>query len=266
LTLSTSAQFVALIPAGGVGARVGGATPKQYLPVLGQPMIAWAAFALASHPRITQVAVVVGEHDELAENALSMGVFENIAEFLNLSAPLAAHVTELLVAQAHARCRVVYKGGTTRADTVRNGLVALDHLNPHDWVLVHDAARPGLTHALINRLIATATPDNIGALLAMPVPDTVKRANADNQVAATLPRTGLWGAQTPQMFRHSMLLESLRAAAASTEITDEASAIEAAGHRPLLVPGALRNLKVTFPDDIATVEALMSHAAPKGIS
>jgi 2-C-methyl-D-erythritol 4-phosphate cytidylyltransferase len=212
------------------------------------------------------VSVVVGEHDGLAENALSMGVFENIAEFLNLSAPLAAHVTEPLVVQAHARCRVVYKGGATRADTVRNGLVALDNLTPQDWVLVHDAARPGLTHALIDRLIATAMPDNIGALLAMPVPDTVKRANADNQVAATLPRTGLWGAQTPQMFRHSMLLESLRAAAASTEITDEASAIEAAGHRPLLVPGALRNLKVTFPDDIATVEALMSHAAPKGIS
>ena len=141
-------------------------------------------------------------------------------------------------------------GGATRRDSV---LHALEHLlgagivMPHDWVLVHDAARPGLTVALLMSLIECCADDAVGGLLALPLADTLKRADADGRVTATLSRDGLWQAQTPQMFRAGMLLEALRACPTAT---DEAMAMETMGYAPKLVRGAWRNLKLTYRDDL----------------
>ena len=141
-------------------------------------------------------------------------------------------------------------GGATRRDSV---LHALEHLlgagivMPHDWVLVHDAARPGLTVALLMSLIECCADDAVGGLLALPLADTLKRADADGRGTAILSRDGLWQAQTPQMFRAGMLLEALRACPTAT---DEAMAMETMGYAPQLVRGAWRNLKLTYRDDL----------------
>ncbi|MBL8509094.1 MAG: 2-C-methyl-D-erythritol 4-phosphate cytidylyltransferase, partial [Chitinimonas sp.] len=142
-------------------------------------------------------------------------------------------------------------GGASRAETVRNGLQALaGELAADDWVLVHDAARPCIAPADVARLITALREDSVGGLLAVPVADTLKRADAACRVAGTVPRDGLWRAQTPQMFRHGVLCRAL-AEGACEAITDEASAIEAAGMSPRLVVGDERNIKVTYPQDLA---------------
>jgi 2-C-methyl-D-erythritol 4-phosphate cytidylyltransferase len=137
-----------------------------------------------------------------------------------------------------------------------NGLEAIqDQVNSDDWILVHDAARPGLSNLLLNQLISTLENDTVGGLLAMPIADTLKRADVEQRVEETIPRNGLWQAQTPQMFRYSTLKKAL------TEFngtpTDEAEAIEALGLKPQLVTGELRNLKVTYPQDLAVLSALL---------
>jgi 2-C-methyl-D-erythritol 4-phosphate cytidylyltransferase len=147
----------------------------------------------------------------------------------------------------------LFCGGASRRDSVLAGLGAIrDQARDDDWVLVHDAARPGLTAERLNQLIAECEDDNVGGLLAMPVADTLKRvSNGDVEpprVGATVDRSNLWAAQTPQMFRYSLLVKALEA---HPEATDEASAIEALGLSPRLVRGSMRNLKVTYPDDIA---------------
>jgi 2-C-methyl-D-erythritol 4-phosphate cytidylyltransferase len=142
---------------------------------------------------------------------------------------------------------------------VRNGLWALDHeLHANDWVLVHDAARPGLNGELIEKLIRETGEHPVGGLLALPVVDTVKRAINDE--VATVSRDGLWLAQTPQMFRFRLLLDALDAATDPSTITDDASAVEALGLAPKLVEGHPRNLKVTLPADIRIAEMYL--AAP----
>ena len=152
-------------------------------------------------------------------------------------------------------------GGATRAETVLNGLHELSQHGAHerDWVLVHDAARCLLTPALVDRLIDACQGHAVGGLLAVPVPDTVKSAGPDGQVLHTVPRDALWLAQTPQMFRLGPLRAALQAQADSgfAHITDEASAMEAAGACPLLVPGSAHNLKVTYPEDFALAEAVL---------
>ena len=147
--------------------------------------------------------------------------------------------------------------GATRAATVLNGLQAMqDDVDENDWVLVHDAARPGLNQALLDRLLDSLQADSVGGLLAIPLADTLKRADTENRVANTEPRESLWQAQTPQMFRYAMLKEALERAAGAP--TDEAQAIEALGYKPKLVPGELRNLKVTYPQDLAIAEAILN--------
>ena len=152
-------------------------------------------------------------------------------------------------------------GGPTRRDTVLNGLAAIDsRARAQDWVLVHDAARPGLTAGLIAHLIEQCRDDPVGGLLALPVADTLKRsriaAGEDGpRVDSTLERAQLWAAQTPQMFRYDVLVRALRAA---PEVTDEAGAVEALGLRPRLVRGSTRNLKLTYPDDLAMISALLA--------
>jgi 2-C-methyl-D-erythritol 4-phosphate cytidylyltransferase len=225
----TPVRCHALLPCAGSGSRAGTAIPKQYQPVAGQPMVRHTLAAFAGVARIDQVLVVVAAGDHA------------------LCVPDAAYSV--------AEC-----GGTTRAESVFNGL---DHLlahgaAPHDWVLVHDAARCLITPAQIDALIDACLPDAVGGLLALPLPDTLKQARGE-RVDATIDRAGKWLAQTPQMFRIGALRGALAPHAASgfAGITDEASAMEAAGHAPRLVRGSAQNFKVTYPEDFALAEAVL---------
>jgi 2-C-methyl-D-erythritol 4-phosphate cytidylyltransferase len=229
------ARCFALLPCAGSGVRAGTAQPKQYQPVAGVPMVRHTLAAFARVPRIARVLVVVAPGDT------------------TLAARDAAY--------SIAAC-----GGPTRAESVFNGLAALRQLGAgaDDWVLVHDAARCLITPALIDALIDACLPDAVGGLLALPLPDTLKAAGADGRVQATIDRSGKWLAQTPQMARIGLLQAALAAHAANgfAGITDEASALEAAGHRPLLVRGSAQNLKVTWPEDFALAEAVLSSRTP----
>lgn len=155
-------------------------------------------------------------------------------------------------------------GGATRAATVRSGLAVLRERGAadDDWVLVHDAARCLVTPELIDRLIAACEADAVGGLLAQPLADTLKRAGDGQRVEATVPRERLWLAQTPQMFRLALLADAL--AKAGDAVTDEAGAIESAGHQPLLVTGSAQNFKLTWPEDFALAEALLRSREAKG--
>ena len=222
-------RYVALIPAAGVGARMAAAGPKQYMDVGGKPMLRHTIDAFLSSELITDVYVVVSLDDDQIDAILP-----------------AAGVTVL-------RC-----GGASRMASVQNALRQLAGvLNAQDWVLVHDAARPGLNAALIEKLITTIGGDAVGGLLALPVVDTVKR---DGGAVRTVSREGLWLAQTPQMFRYRLLCDALAAATDASVITDDASAVEALGLSPKLVEGHPRNLKVTLPADIRIAEMYL--AAP----
>jgi 2-C-methyl-D-erythritol 4-phosphate cytidylyltransferase len=140
---------------------------------------------------------------------------------------------------------------------VLNGLRALqDNVDPDDWVLVHDAVRPGLSAAMLSLLLETLEADPVGGLLAIPITDTLKRADRKQRVMSTEPRDGLWQAQTPQMFRYGLLTKALQQA--DNAPTDEAQAVEALGFKPKLVAGELRNLKITYPQDLALVEAMLA--------
>lgn len=231
-------RCLALIPAAGTGSRTGGDVPKQYLDVAGKPMIARTIEAFAAVAAIERIVVVIAPDDRR---------FERVA----LSDPAA----RLL--------RVVNRGGETRDASVRNGLKALrDEIDADAWILVHDAARCGITPALIGILIETIRDDEVGGLLAVPVADTIKHARRDAtgraSVDSTVERSSLWQAQTPQMFRYRMLCDALATAQQSgLAVTDEAGAIEAAGGRPRLVTGSVRNFKVTTADDLAMMAALL---------
>jgi len=211
-------RYIALIPAAGVGSRMGSSAPKQYLTINGQSLLQHTVNAFLNFSAIAHTYVVVSHEDGFVDDFL-------------LKAP---------------GLTVLKCGGATRRDTVRQGLEAISsHSDHQDWVLVHDAARPGLTAELLQKLLSKVGRHEIGGLLAMPVVDTVKRV-IDGKVQ-TISRDGLWLAQTPQMFRFKMLCDALDAA---DQVTDEASAIEAAGHSPLLIEGHACNLKVTLPADL----------------
>lgn len=224
LPSARNARYVALIPAAGVGARMGAAVPKQYLRIAGKTILQHTLEVFLAAPQIAHVYLVVSAADAYVDE-----------------------VVEIL--SGVKRLSVLRCGGASRRDSVTNGLAAITELGPEDWVLVHDAARPGLTVALIDKLIAEVGDHAVGGLLALPVVDTVKRLHAGK--LETVTRTGLWLAQTPQMFRYQLLRDAL---AGATEVTDEASALEAAGHTPLLVEGHGRNMKLTNPDDIALMQ------------
>jgi len=224
-------RFVALVPAAGSGSRLGHALPKQYLPLGAWPMIRHTVTRLAAHPRIERVAVVLSAGDEWFDGEGWEGL--------------------------SGKLQVLRCGGDTRAATVRNGAEALAaDCDGHAWVLVHDAARPCLSRVLLDRLIAALEHDPVGGLLALPVADTLKRADADRRVEATVPRERLWAAQTPQMFRLGLLREAL-AKADPALTTDEASAVEALGLQPRLVEGDPANLKVTYARDLLLAERFL---------
>ena len=221
-------RYFGLIPAAGVGARMAGKTPKQYLNLAGKPMLRHALDAFLDSALITHTFVVVSPEDSE----------------INALLPLPG-VTLL-------RC-----GGASRMASVLNALQALaGEVAPHDWILVHDAARPGLNAALIAKLIAGIGDDPVGGLLALPVVDTVKRAGPGAIV--TVAREGLWLAQTPQMFRYQLLERALNAAPDAGAITDDASAVEALGLAPRLIEGHPCNFKVTLPLDIGIAEMYLA--------
>ncbi len=218
----------AIMPAAGEGQRLGAGLPKQYLPIVDAPMIVHSARALLAAPWIEQLVVVV--------------------------APAGAgHAEGLFVGWPRVSVRAV--GGASRRDSVLAGIESLEAASD-DWVLVHDAARPGLPLAALDALRDAAVDDPVGALLALPVADTIKREGDGSPArsAGTVDRARLWLAQTPQMFRLGMLRDALRAC---PQATDEAAAIEAAGYRPRLVAGHRDNFKVTTPGDLAAMVAVL---------
>lgn len=220
------ARFFALLPAAGVGARMGADGPKQYLPLAGHTMLWHAIHAFEALPEVTRTFVVLSPDDTLWDRQDWSGL---------------------------DKLAVLRRGGATRAETVANGLAAIaDEVGPDDWVLVHDAARPCVSGALLRRLIDSLAEDPVGGLLAAPVADTLKREGAPGRVQETVSRERLWGAQTPQMFRHGLLSRAL--AQAGTAVTDEASAVEALGLSPRLVESDMSNLKVTWPRDLEVAE------------
>lgn len=225
----------AVVPAAGRGARAGGDAPKQYQPLLGRPMVEHTLRALASHPRIHGLVVALATDD-----------------------PHWPGWSEL-----EGKPVIAVVGGAERADSVLAGLDALPpQVAPDADVLVHDAARPCIEHRDIDALLDADAPH--GALLAVPVADTLKRADAHRRVAATVPRDGLWRALTPQRFPRGALANALRAARdAGILVTDEAMAMERAGFHPRLVEGAADNIKVTTPRDFALAEFLLRRIVPE---
>lgn len=206
---------------------MGADRPKQYLPLLGRPLIAHTLSRLLAEPLIQRVFVVLSPDD-------GWWAGEMLGEASINRDP---------------RVRVLACGGATRADSVTNGLAAMaGEVTDEDWVLVHDAARPCLSARSLHALVASLADDPVGGILALPVADTVKLDDGKERIARTVPREGLWQAQTPQMFRHRRLREAL---AQARGVTDEASAMEASGLRPRLVRGEPTNLKVTYAADLA---------------
>ena len=220
-------EFYALVPAAGSGSRMGSELPKQYLELSGHPMIYYALTTLCSCPQIKTVFVVLAPDDEYFKH-------HDWSHCAGKLEPL-------------------YCGGLTRAESVANGLL-VSELEPDDWVLVHDAARPCLTQAHLEKLITELRDDAVGGILAVPVADTLKRSDAMQRIESTESREKLWQAQTPQMFRAGLLAQALQQCKA---VTDEASAIEALGLQPKLVAGDTSNFKVTYPLDIRLAELLL---------
>jgi 2-C-methyl-D-erythritol 4-phosphate cytidylyltransferase len=232
--MNQAPRYFALIPAAGVGARMGASSPKQYLKIGGKPMLRHTLDAFQSSDLIAHTFVVVSPDDP----------------FIDAVAP-------------HHGVTVLRCGGASRMESVRNGLAVLANtLGSQDWVLVHDAARPGLNAELIEKLITATADHEVGGLLALPVVDTVKRC-IDGEACGTVPRNGLWLAQTPQMFRFQLLRDALAAASDPNTITDDASAVEALGLTPKLVEGHPRNLKVTLPEDIRIAEMYLAVSQPE---
>lgn len=245
----TSPDFLprcfALVPCAGVGERAGVGGPKQYHPVAGRAVVAHTLAALQAVPRLAATLVVLSPED---------AQFERHAPDFHGEAAWVARV-----------------GGATRAESVANGLAELlaRGAQPHDWVLVHDAARCLLQPDWVTRLIDACEDDEVGGLLALPLADTLKQAasgaHGEPRARHTIDRAAKWAAQTPQMFRLGLLQPALAAALSDPQsaasVTDEASAIEQLGHAPRLVPGDYENVKLTWPGDFALAERLLSTRA-----
>jgi 2-C-methyl-D-erythritol 4-phosphate cytidylyltransferase len=227
--MSRAPNFWVVVPAAGSARRMGaGSVPKQYLTLVGKFVIDHAVRPFISRPECQGIVVALALDDQRWRGL----------EFAS-----------------DARTKVVH-GGAERADSVRAGLEVLrGFAESRDWILVHDAARPCLSDADLDALLTTLADDEVGGLLAAPVVDTLKRANSDSRVSATVDRTALWHALTPQMFRYDTLVRAL--AECTVASTDEAQAIEALGLKPKLVRGSADNLKITVPEDLARAEQIL---------
>ncbi len=213
-----------VVPAAGVGRRMGSEVPKQYLPLIDRPVIDHTLERLLEHPRVELACVVLAAEDPLWPRSA-----------------FAEHPRVL---------RIV--GGAERCHSVRNALAALQgRAAAGDWVMVHDAARPCVQRQDIDRLLEALRGHAVGGLLGVPARDTMKRVDARGVILETVCRDGLWHAYTPQLFRFGLLQSALDAALAQGRlVTDDASAMELSGHRPLLVEGSADNIKITRPQDL----------------
>jgi 2-C-methyl-D-erythritol 4-phosphate cytidylyltransferase len=235
--MNATVRLFALIPAAGGGSRFGGALPKQYADLGGQPLLVRAMERLAAALPLDATIVALAPDDVLYDRFVG---------------PRPGVLT-------------LHCGGASRAETVANSIAALaSQCGDNDWVLVHDAARPCVPPDALRRMVSELAEDTVGGLLAIPVADTLKREDRETpaRVLQTEDRTGLWQAQTPQMFRYGVL----RAAFALPDAlatTDEAQAIEAlamtgACTLPWLVTGSTLNIKVTYPGDLALAAAILA--------
>jgi 2-C-methyl-D-erythritol 4-phosphate cytidylyltransferase len=225
-------RYWLVMPAAGIGRRFGSERPKQYAPLRGRTVIEWALAPFLADARCAGAMVALAAHDPYW--------------------PEVALPEVMTVA-----------GGAERSHSVRNALTALaPRAAAEDWVLVHDAARPCLAPGDLERLLGALAEHPLGGLLAVPAADTLKRADAHGAVAATVDRTGLWRALTPQMFRYGTLCRALDAAHAAGRVpTDEAQALEWLDERPVLVAGSAGNLKITTAADLTLAAALLEASA-----
>lgn len=223
-----------IVPAAGIGRRFGSVRPKQYVHLCGEPLLAHVLRRLLSEPRVDAVVVALAVDD--------------------------SHWEQLLPLPSHKPIWTT-TGGAHRGASVLAGLQTLAEkgANDNDWVLVHDAARPCLCAEDLRNLIDSLYDDQVGGLLATPLVDTLKRSQSSQRVEATVPRTGLWRALTPQMFHFGPLRSALlQAEADGIQVTDESMAMELAGLQPRLICGSGDNIKVTGPDDLALAEGIIS--------
>jgi 2-C-methyl-D-erythritol 4-phosphate cytidylyltransferase len=227
-------DYWAIVPAAGSGRRMGAEMPKQYLPLLGRPVIAHTVERFLNHPRISGVVVVLSADDPWWPQVNIEG----------------------------ARAPVVVDGGAERCHSVLNGLDALAERGAErDWVLVHDAVRPCLRSEDLDRLMSELGADPVGGLLATRVKDTMKRADDDGQVSETVSRDALWHALTPQMFRLGPLRAAMQLVIGDGQlVTDEAQAMERSGVCPRLVEGHDDNIKITRAEDMALAEFYLARA------
>lgn len=227
------------MPAAGIGSRMRSELPKQYLRLNDRALIEYSLQPLIEEKRIQDIVVSLAADDK---------------EWPKLSVA------------SHAQIRTTV-GGASRAHSVLNGLAALSaRAQPNDWVLVHDAARPGLSATALARLIDAVAGTAVGGILALPAQDTIKVADAPYQAGwiahaqETFPRSKIWLAQTPQLFRIGVLEKALVSALKQgVDVTDEASAVEAAGHSVILVEGDKANLKVTTPEDMLLLQHYLNN-------
>ncbi|MBU2705800.1 2-C-methyl-D-erythritol 4-phosphate cytidylyltransferase [Zooshikella marina] len=224
--MQNSIQYWVIVPAAGVGKRMGQQCPKQYLQLGQYTILEHTLRRLLKFPLFTKIIVALADDDPYAEQ-LSIFDEPNIIKVV---------------------------GGKERADSVLAGLNKLQtQASEYDWVLVHDVVRPCIRHSDLQQLITTLSDHPVGGILGVPVVDTIKRTSEQGVIKQTVDRHLLWRAFTPQMFRFQLLFDSLQQALASDAkgITDEASAIEHAGFQPLMVEGAEDNIKITRPADLA---------------
>jgi 2-C-methyl-D-erythritol 4-phosphate cytidylyltransferase len=227
----------ALIPAAGQSVRFGGSTPKQYARLLDKPVLAHSIAALRQHPAVVAVTVALAHNDEFYD------------ELIRPWYPEVSTTT----------------GGDSRAQTVLNGLNYIRGIDAHcQWVLVHDAARPCLAASSLEQLLLQGLASDHGAILAVAVSDTLKQEQEAGCIDHTVDRSGLWSAQTPQLFPLDALIQNLQAAIRSgAQPTDEAEAMERAGFHPLLVRGLSSNIKITDADDLPMAELILRQHANK---
>ena len=222
----------AVIPAAGGGTRMGADRPKQYLPLAGKTVIRHVLERFSRHPQVSGIVVALAEDDEYWERQ----------------------------SRPRGKPLLTVTGGAMRCLSVLNALRRLaGEAGPDDWVMVHDAARPCLRSGDLDRLVSVLKDHPVGGLLGVPVSDTLKRVDEQGLVAETPDRTGIWRALTPQMFRLGPLTAAVEAAIADgVMVTDEAGAMERAGHRPRMVEGRPDNIKITTPGDLAFAELLLA--------
>ncbi|MEJ2761340.1 MAG: 2-C-methyl-D-erythritol 4-phosphate cytidylyltransferase [Gammaproteobacteria bacterium] len=230
--MPSTPRYWVVIPAAGIGTRMETATPKQYLRLNGRTVLEHVLLRFCTHPAIAGIVVALAPEDP--------------------------YWHELPIA-GHEKIRTT-TGGAERCHSVLHGLRVLREVaDEEDWVLVHDAARPCLSRADLDRLLETVSGHAVGGILAAPARDTMKRAGHGNEIRDTVDRSELWHALTPQMFRLGLLERALAEAVEGGRlVTDEAQAVELAGHHPLLVPGQADNIKITHPGDLEIAELFLA--------